>query len=244
MKCAVHTDVDATGYCRNCGKPMCSACARPVRDVLYCEDCLATLMGHGAPAPATAPAAAPPATASYGPAPTSPASPYSAPSGSTTPPYPPPAGAPYQIRPAGSSSPVIAFILGLFPGLGAIYNGQYNKGLIHIAIFASIIVALSTDIGDGLGALLGIFLGGFVLYCAFEAMRTAQAKIAGTVPSDPLESWSKERPLGPIILIGLGALLLLNNFRFFEFIRLGRLWPLVLIGVGVYMFRNQLSGRR
>jgi hypothetical protein len=239
MKCAVHTDVDASGYCRNCGKPMCSACARPVRDVLYCEDCLATLMGHGAPAPAAA------ATPANPPAPTSPASPYGAPSGPATPAYPPPPGAPYQTtRPAGSSSPVIAFILGLFPGLGAIYNGQYNKGLIHIAIFASIIVALSTDIGDGLGALLGIFLGGFVLYCAFEAMRTAQAKIAGTLPSDPLESWSKERPLGPIILIGLGALLLLNNFRFFEFIRLGRLWPLVLIGVGVYMFRNQLSGRR
>jgi Domain of unknown function (DUF5668)/B-box zinc finger len=236
MKCAVHTDVDATGYCRNCGKPMCSACSRPVRDVLYCEDCLATVMGHGAPAPApvTPGFAARPAE----PAPAMPATP-------ALPAYPPPPGAPYQIRPAGSSSPTIAFILGLFPGLGAIYNGQYNKGLIHIAIFASIIVALSTDIGDGLGAMLGIFLGGFVFYCAFEAMRTAQAKIAGTAPpSDPLESWSKERPIGPIILIGLGALLLLNNFRFFDFIRLGRFWPLLLIGVGFYMFRNRLAGRQ
>jgi len=167
------------------------------------------------------------------------------PAASALPAYPPPPGAPYQIRPAGSSSPTIAFILGLFPGLGAIYNGQYNKGLIHIAIFASIIVALSTDIGDGLGAMLGIFLGGFVFYCAFEAMRTAQAKLAGTAaPSDPLESWSKERPIGPIILIGLGALLLLNNFRFFDFIRLGRFWPLILIGVGFYMFRNRLAGRQ
>jgi hypothetical protein len=238
MKCAVHTDVDATGYCRNCGKPMCSACSRPVRDVLYCEDCLATVMGHGAPAPVAAPVT--PGFASR------PAEPSSAmPATSALPAYPPPPGAPYQIRPAGSSSPTIAFILGLFPGLGAIYNGQYNKGLIHIAIFASIIVALSTDIGDGLGAMLGIFLGGFVFYCAFEAMRTAQAKLAGTAaPSDPLESWSKERPIGPIILIGLGALLLLNNFRFFDFIRLGRFWPLILIGVGFYMFRNRLAGRQ
>ena len=238
MKCAVHTDVDATGYCRNCGKPMCSACSRSVRDVLYCEDCLATVMGHGVPAPA--PASAAPGFVSQ------PVEPSSAmPATPAMPAYPPPPGAPYQIRPAGSSSPTIAFILGLFPGLGAIYNGQYNKGLIHIAIFASIIVALSTDIGDGLGAMLGIFLGGFVFYCAFEAMRTAQAKLAGTAaPSDPLESWSKERPIGPIILIGLGALLLLNNFRFFDFIRLGRFWPLILIGVGFYMFRNRLSGRQ
>jgi LiaI-LiaF-like transmembrane region len=236
MKCAVHTDVDATGYCRNCGKPMCSACARPVRDVLYCEDCLATVMGHGTPAPVPAPAA--PGFTSR-PVESSPTGPATTPA---MPAYAPP-GVPYQIRPAGSSSPTIAFILGLFPGLGAIYNGQYNKGLIHIAIFASIIVAISTDIGEGLGAMLGIFLGGFVFYCAFEAMRTAQAKLAGTVPADPLESWSKERPLGPIILIGLGALLLLNNFRFFDFIRLGRFWPVILIAVGLYMFRNRLAGR-
>jgi Domain of unknown function (DUF5668) len=243
MKCAVHTDVDATGYCRNCGKPMCSACARPVRDVLYCEDCLAVVMGHSTSAPAPAPSAASESSTTYGSAPAPAGSPYTAPAGSTTPSYPPPPGAPYQVSPAGSSSPTVAFILGLFPGLGAIYNGQYNKGLIHIAIFASIIVALSTDIGEGLGAMLGIFLAGFIFYCAFEAMRTAQAKVAGTVPSDPLESWSKERPIGPIILIGLGALLLLNNFHIFDFIRLGRLWPLILIGVGLYMFRNRLSGR-
>jgi len=240
MKCAVHSDVDATGYCRNCGKPMCAACARPVRDVLYCEDCLATVMGHGTLAPTTpAPAAAAPGFASR------PSEPPTAGSAtSSVPPYGPPPGAAYQTRPAGSSSPVIAFILGLFPGLGAIYNGQYNKGLIHIAIFASIIVALSTDIGDGLDAMLGIFLAGFVFYCAFEAMRTAQARLAGTAPTDPLESWSKERPIGPIILIGLGALLLLNNFRIFDFIRLGRFWPVILIGAGFYMFRNRLSRRQ
>ena len=220
MKCAVHSDVDATGYCRNCGKAMCAACARPVRDVLYCEDCLATVMGHPAQTARPAePGVMPPAAVSA---------------------YAPPVVA--TVRP-WHSRPTVAFILGLFPGLGAIYNGQYNKGLIHIAIFASIIVALSTDIGEGLGAMLGIFLAGFVFYCAFEAMRTAQAKNLGTTPADPLESWSRERPIGPIILIGLGAVLLLNNFHFFDFIRIGQFWPLILIAVGVYMFRNRLTGR-
>jgi hypothetical protein len=198
---------------------MCAACARPIRDVLYCEDCLATVMGHPAPARPAEPGVAPPPVASA---------------------YAPPVVA--TARP-WHSSPTVAFILGLFPGLGAIYNGQYNKGLIHIAIFASIIVALSTDIGEGLGAMLGIFLAGFVFYCAFEAMRTAQAKNLGTTPADPLESWSRERPIGPIILIGLGAVLLLNNFHFFDFIRIGQFWPLILIAVGVYMFRNRLTGR-
>jgi hypothetical protein len=90
---------------------------------------------------------------------------------------------------------------------------------------------------------LGIFLGGFVFYCAFDAMRTAQSKNNGELPPDPLESWSSGRPVGPIILIGLGALLLLNNFHLFEFIRLGRLWPIILIGAGLYMFINKLGGR-
>ena len=49
MKCAVHGEVDATGFCRNCGKAMCAACVRPVRDVYYCEDCLAQVMGIPAP---------------------------------------------------------------------------------------------------------------------------------------------------------------------------------------------------
>jgi hypothetical protein len=229
MKCAVHSDVDATGYCRNCGKAMCPACSRPVRDVLYCEDCLATIMGHATPAPPLSPP--PPGAAP-------PASPYAAAPGA----YAPPRVA-MPIRPAGNSSPAAAFVLGLFPGLGAIYNGQYNKGLIQIAIFASIIVGLSSDLDAGFIVMLAIFLAGFVCYCAFEAMRTAQAKNLGETPVDPLESWSTGRPIGPIILIALGAILLLNNFRLFEFIRLGRLWPLILIGAGLYMFRDKLGGR-
>jgi len=216
MKCAVHSEVDATGYCRNCGKALCAQCARPVRDVLYCEDCLATVLGHPASAAAPPPVAPPPYTA-------------------------PPASA-IPGRGIRLGSPAAAFWLGLFPGLGAIYNGQYNKGLVQIAIFASIIVGLSSDLSGGLDVMLGIFLGGFVFYCAFEAMRTAQAKNTGEVPSDPLENWSAGRPVGPIILIGLGALLLLNNFNIFEFVHIGRFWPLILIGAGLYMFRNKLGG--
>jgi hypothetical protein len=184
-------------------------------------------MGHAAPV-APKPVEAPPASA------------YAAPPVAS---YAPPPGAPYQVRPPGSNSPAVAFVLGLFPGLGAIYNGQYNKGLIHIAIFASLIVGLASDMEGGIKVLLSLCLAGFVFYCAFEAMRTAQTKNSGTAgPPDPLESWSKERPIGPIILIGLGALLLLNNFHVLDFIRIGQFWPVILIGVGLYMFRNKLTG--
>jgi hypothetical protein len=51
MKCAVHSDVEATGYCRNCGKAMCPSCTRDVRGALYCESCLAGLVGAQQPLP-------------------------------------------------------------------------------------------------------------------------------------------------------------------------------------------------
>ncbi len=114
----------------------------------------------------------------------------------------------------------------------------------QIAIFASIIVGFNSDLSGGVDAMLGIFLGGFVFYSAFEAMRTAQAKNAGEVPSDPLENWSAGRPVGPIILIGIGLLFLLDNFRVFEFVHIGRFWPLILIAAGLYMFRNKIGGQQ
>src|SRR3984893_12451785 len=131
MKCAVHQDVDAIGYCRNCGKALCSVCARPIRDVFYCEDCLAGAVGI----PPTPPAATP--YAPGGP------TPYGAGSAPYVPPPAPQACAtPPPARTA--SSPAVAFILGFCPGLGAIYNGEYNKALIHIVVFAAMIVGLSS----------------------------------------------------------------------------------------------------
>ena len=225
MKCAVHQDVDAVGYCRNCGKPMCSVCVRPVRDVLYCEDCLANIMGL----PATAPAAV--ATA------TRPSPPPVAGAAPIVPSSYPPLAAP--LPPPKHSSPAVAFILGFFPGLGAVYNGEYNKALIHIVVFVAMIVGLSSDLGDGPTIALSLLLAGFILYTAFEAMRTAKLKNLGERPVDTLELWSKNRPVGPIVLIAVGVLFLLSNFDWFSF---RYFWPIVLIGVGILMFRSRLGG--
>lgn len=215
MKCAVHPEVDATGYCRNCGKALCGVCVRPVHDVFYCEDCLATVLGHAAPA------AAAPQAAAFAP---------------TT------ASAP-AAHASSASSPGVAFILGLLPGLGAVYNGEYNKALIHVVVFVTLIIGASSDIDTSLMVILILFSIGFCFYMALDAMRVARAKNLGEAPPDALESWSKNRPVGPIILIVLGAIFLLHNFDWFPFYRLARFWPLILIIAGGLMFRNRLSGR-
>ena len=51
MNCANHADVPAVAYCRTCGKPLCSTCARDVRGVIYCEECLASHLSGTMPPP-------------------------------------------------------------------------------------------------------------------------------------------------------------------------------------------------
>jgi len=219
MNCAVHADTEASGYCRNCGKAMCAACSHRVRDVLYCEDCLAQHVGL--------PPAAPPHSA----APDPPANPG---------PYIPTATP--QLR--QGNSPVLAFLLGFIPGLGAIYNGEYNKAILHVVVFGAIILGIASDLGESLQGLLIFALVISPFYMAIDAMRTAKAKSTGQPLADPFENWSGQRPLGPIILIGIGALFLLNNFGFFEFFRVRQIFvPLLLIGIGFFMLKNRVSGK-
>jgi hypothetical protein len=221
MRCAVHSDVDAVGYCRNCGKAMCSTCVRPVRDVLYCEECLATIVGIPAPTPVVAAPAA--------------ASPYQTPASNLPP------ASPSSSR----SSPVLAFFLGFLPGMGAFYNEQYGKGMIHLAIFLVLfITGIDGSMSGGAEAALWICVAGLWVYMPIEAYRTAKARQTGETVSDPLDSFTKERPIGPILLIGAGVLLLLHNFDWFPWYRISQFfWPAVLIGAGVLMMRNRLDRR-
>ena len=212
MKCAVHTEADASGYCRNCGKAMCSVCVRPVHDVLYCENCLATILGHGPTQTTQAQVNATPL--------------------------------PAATRARGTGSPALAFLLGFLPGLGAFYNEQYGKGMIHLAIFLVLFISGVNGVGSaGAEAALWICVAALWIYMPIDAMRTAQAKLAGQDLSDPLDSFSKQRPIGPILLIGAGLLLLLNNFDWFPWYRVSQFWPVILIAAGVLMFWNRLDRR-
>jgi len=219
MKCAVHPEVDATGFCRNCGRAMCPACVRPVRDLLYCEDCLGAMMGLP-PSPTVStgvPPGAPGLTANM--------------------PVPLP-----PVPPASAPNPGIAFLLGFAPGLGAIYNGEYKKAMVHILIMGGIIVGVSGGLGDTLQPFWILALVSFVFYMAIDALRTARARQTGQTVVDPFENWTKNRSMGPFILIGIGGLFLLHNFGFFDMFRVREfIVPVVLIGIGVLMLRNRVG---
>jgi TM2 domain-containing membrane protein YozV len=82
----------------------------------------------------------------------------------------------------GAPNPGIAAFLGFIPGVGAMYNGQFMKALIHVLIFFFLIEG-ANEIS---GPLFGLMIPAFVFYMVFEAFKTAQAKQLGLPSPDPL----------------------------------------------------------
>jgi TM2 domain-containing membrane protein YozV len=87
---------------------------------------------------------------------------------------------PFVAPHCGGPHPALAAFLGLFPGVGAMYNGQFVKGFIHVAIFAVL-----AGIADHYDA-FGILVAAWIIYQSFEAYHTARALRDGQPPPDPL----------------------------------------------------------
>lgn len=277
MDCVNHTGAAVSSYCQNCGKGLCAECVKqgPGGQVL-CEPCARVWQNY-----------------------------QQQPFGMTPPP--------------GGPNPSAAAVLGLIPGVGAMYNGQFFKGLIHVVIFA-VLVSLASNVNG----IFGIFIGAWVLYQSFEAYHTALALRNGTPLPDPLGlnevgnwlnlgarqqpqqppapypgqappaaaaqadpasvagaaepnqagwqtpyqgqpgpgqpgwqnpwsqppagfppipplppmppvGWRRREPVGAIVLIGLGILFLLGRLDFFSYRFFDFTWPLMLIGLGVWL---------
>src|SRR5438034_9626729 len=68
------------------------------------------------------------------------------------------AGASYSAPPSGHANPRLAFLLGFIPGVGAIYNGQYAKGVVHALIFGLMLSIIGSNSARGLEALFGVLI--------------------------------------------------------------------------------------
>lgn len=147
-------------FCQNCGKSLDNDTIRKVGPAVYCEPCLAAKIASPPPSPGD------------------PARPYGnvfvGGSGSGT----GPAGAP-PIYSASTPNPGLAALLGLIPGVGAMYNEQYAKGVVHLIIFA-LLVSFSHITG-----IFVLFVFGWIAYMSIEAHHTAQARRDGTPLPNP-----------------------------------------------------------
>jgi hypothetical protein len=217
MNCANHPDTSAVAYCRACGKPLCNACQRTAQGTIFCEEHM--------PPPAIDLNAT---QAGY--------SPYTA---------PPTAARPPLYAPNLSVSPGLAFILGFIPGVGAIYNAQYAKGIVHVLIFGLLVSIASSGSAGDLVPLVGIMIAALFPYMAFEAYHTAKKRQLGQ-PVDEFSSIVPLRggnrfPVAPILFIALGIIFLLINFDLLRFRDIARYWPVFLIVLGVYMLYARLT---
>jgi TM2 domain-containing membrane protein YozV len=276
MDCVNHSGVAASAYCQNCGKPLCASCVRHAAGgQILCEPCLGSWQAFQQP---------------------------------------------FVVPPSGPN-PWVAAGVGVIPGVGAMYNGQFFKGLIHVVIFA-LLISITEYHG-----IFGLFIGFWCLYQSFEAFHTAKALREGQPPPDPLGLnevgnwlnlgsrprypnqpgtgpiggpvqpnpnpgfapgyqpnyeqgawqtpftpppvpppgtagpgftpapgfnpdpaeygrplfWKRKEPIGAVILIGLGLVFLLDRLDIFHGRLLEFAWPVLLIGVGVWMIVRRLG---
>lgn len=167
------------------------------------------------------------------------------------PPPDPAASNPYSTGslPNPGASPGLAFLLGLIPGVGAIYNGQYAKGLVHVLVLGLMISIMNSDAAGGLEPLFGMLIGVFYFYMAFEAYHTARKRQVGEAVDEfssliQLGGQQNRTPWLPITLIGLGVLFLLNNLDLLRIRAVLRFWPVLLIAAGVWMLADRIMGGR
>jgi hypothetical protein len=147
------------------------------------------------------------------------------------------------------ASPGLAFLLGLIPGVGAIYNGQYAKGIVHVLILGVLISILGSGAAPGFEPLVGLVVALWFPYMAFEAYHTARKRLRGE-PVDEFSSLFPSStqgggfPVGPLVLIALGVVFLLNTLDVIRFYQIIRWWPVFLIALGAYMLWVRLAASR
>ncbi len=147
-------------FCQQCGRPLTAGSQRRVGAGIFCEPCTVAR---------TTPAAG--------------WQPVNAGSGlGNNAGYPAPM--PQGLK-AGEPNPVLAGFLGLIPGVGAMYNGQYPKSAVHLVIFVVLV-----SLADNLNWVFWWFVWGWVFYQAFDAYHTAQARRDGQPLPDPF-GWNE-----------------------------------------------------
>ena len=142
------------------------------------------------------------------------------------------------------SSPFVATLLSFVPGLGAAYNGQTSKAIVHFAIFASFFqMAVMTD---GVHFfVLGVL--GTWLFAAVDACRTAQLMRAGLTPEAEEDVIARRLYGNPfawgVTLIIIGTIFLLHTLVGVQ-LPIRELLPVALVALGAYMLFDYIRRRK
>lgn len=145
--------------------------------------------------------------------------------------------------------PLLALILSLFcPGLGAAYNGQTAKAIIHFLVFVGLFQLAILSNG------MAVFVLGFIgmwFYTALDSWRIAQMSQPGILfdtaedilvkrPQDNFKIWGTVLT-GGIALIVIGILLILQILFDFNRLLIKFILPTLFIGSGLYLLCSYVS---
>lgn len=137
------------------------------------------------------------------------------------------------------SSPFVATLLSFVPGLGAAYNGQTSKAIVHFAIFASFFqMAVMTQVYFFVLGVLGTWL-----FAAVDACRTAQLMRAGLSPDAEEDVIARRLYGNPFAwgttLIIIGTMFLLHTLLGVT-LPIKELLPVALVALGAYIVFDYL----
>lgn len=240
MNCAVHNQTQAVAYCRTCGKALCEECKRDVMGAIYCEPCIAARL-QGATAGTATGAVPPPPTVG------APGAPNPTIAGLLG--FIPGVGAMYNGQFVKAFAHVVIFVM-LIIAANSIHwaFGWMIAFFIFYMAFEAYKTAeakrhgLPTPDPLGLDKMLGIQETNIHSTGIPSAVNTGVAYPPVPPPSQqanpplqvepPPPPPRDNAPIGAIVLIGLGVLFLLQNLGIF---RIHNLWPLFLIGVGLWL---------
>jgi len=147
---------------------------------------------------------------------------------------------------ANTKNPLGAAVLSaLCPGVGFFYLGNFIKGITYMLILAALIVLAA----HGRGAEIPVFVlmcVGFHIFQIFDSFDEAR-KINRATASEQTLSKQNISLLAAVVVLILGIVLQLATLKIIYFRDIARLWPLVLIAIGIkyvymYMKNKETNG--
>jgi len=143
-----------------------------------------------------------------------------------------------QGRGMREKNPSLAAFLAIFPGMGAIYNGNLLKGITYILIFAVLIV-LTDHAQDPDSVVFGLMIAGFYIFQIIDSYNEASRLNKGGLSESGQAEGKEDLSLfSAIAVLIIGALFQLVNFDLLTFRQVTRLWPLALIAFGIKIVFN------
>jgi hypothetical protein len=253
MNCVNHPEIPAAAYCQNCGKALCTECLRSVGGVVYCEPCLSARLAGASVPPGVPNLHAHPLLAGLlG--------------------FIPGVGAMYNGQYVKALAHVLIFAVFVSLSDKSFVFGLLIAAWVFYQVFDAAQTAKARRDGlplpnpfglNDLGSRLGMtpatpYVGG-VGSVPPPPGPAAQGFVPGAVPPPgytapppytpvnppppvyPVDT-RQRTPVGAIVLIAVGLVLLLQTLGIFEQEWISRAWPLIIIGIGGWLLYRRTRG--